>query len=125
MGYTEFGGTVVDVDREAKKISIALKWEMHSDQECDKTVTCDYGGTTNKDSLEVIDGLAIGNEVRCSSWTKDYYEKDPVPLDYICLEDGSRGEQWIATKDRYPADSSYDENGFKKGELESLGIGVE
>ncbi len=98
MGYTKFGGTVVGVDREAKKISIALKWEMHSDQECDKTVTCDYGGTTNKDSLEVIDGLAIGNEVRGSSWTKEYYEKDPVPLDYICLEDGSRGEQWIAPK---------------------------
>ncbi len=122
MGYMSFGGTVVDVDREAKKISVALKWEMHSDQECDKTVTCDYGGTTNKDSLEVIEGLAVGNEVRGSSWTKDYYEKDPVPLGYICLEDGSRGEQWIATEDRYPADPSYDERGFKRGELESLGI---
>lgn len=122
MGHTQFGGTVVDVDRDAKRISIALKWELHSDEECDKTVTCDYGGTTDNDSLEVIDELAVGNEVRASSWTKDYCEKDPVPLGYICLEDGSRGEQWIAIEDRYPADPSYDERGFKRGELESLGI---
>lgn len=122
MGHTQFGGTVVDVNREARMLSIALKWETRSDNEYDKTLTCDYGEMTDKESLELIEQLAVGNEVRGFSWTKDYYEKDPVPLDYICLEDGSRGEQWIATEDRYPADPSYDERGFKGGELESLGI---
>lgn len=123
MGYTKFGGTVADIDRNAKTVTVALKWEVHSNQECNKTLTCDYGEISDKECLELIEQLSAGNEVRASSRTNDYYEKDPVPLSYICLEDGSRGEQWIATKDRYPADPSYDEKGFKRGELESLGIG--
>lgn len=124
MGYTSFGGTVADIDRDVNTVTIALKWEAHSNQECNKTLTCDYGEISDKECLELIEQLCAGNEVRASSWTNDYYEKDPVPLSYICLEDGSRGEQWIATKDRYPADPSYDEKGFKRGELESLGIGA-
>ncbi len=40
MGYTSFGGTVADIDRDVNTVTIALKWEAHSNQECNKTLTC-------------------------------------------------------------------------------------
>lgn len=107
-----FGGTVTDVDRDAKRITIALKWEQWYANETDRTIICDYSETTDKDSLELIERLSAGNEVRGYCWSHQY-DEDPVPLSDICLENGSRGQSWVAANDRYPADSSFDESGLQ------------
>lgn len=104
-----FGGTVTNIDRDAERITIALKWENWYANETNKTIVCDYGETTDGDSLELIEKLSVGNEVRGYCWSYEY-DEDPVPLTEICLENGSRGQSWVAANERYPADASFDVN---------------
>lgn len=107
----EFGGTDTAVDHEAQTITVALKWEEWCDNESSRTVTCNYSDVRDESELELIPKLHAGNEVRGYSWSSSYYKYDPIPIYSICLENGSRGQIWVAANERYPADPSFDEDG--------------
>ncbi len=85
-----FGGTLTDIDRDAKIITVALKWVEAPRFEMKEVRTGDYSEISDEACLEVIEALSVGDQIKGYFWSYDY-AKDPVPLTEICLDDGSQG----------------------------------